>query len=44
MIFGKKMENEGVIMMNCGIYEKMKKLNDHVLKDTMFLVIKNGIN
>jgi hypothetical protein len=38
MIFGKKMKNEGVIMMNYGIYEKMKKSNDLVQKDIIFLV------
>jgi hypothetical protein len=44
MIFGKKMKNEGVIMMNCGIYEKMKKFNDLVQKDIISLVLKNGIS
>jgi hypothetical protein len=30
-IFGKKMKNEEVIMMNYGINERKKKFNDHVL-------------
>jgi hypothetical protein len=38
MIFGKQMKNEEVIMMNYGIYEKMKKFNDLVQKDIIFLV------
>jgi len=38
MIFGKMMKNEEVIMMNYGICERMKKFNDHVQKDIIFLV------
>jgi hypothetical protein len=44
MTYGKKMKNEEVVMMNYGIYEMMKKFNDHVLMDIIFQLLKNGIN
>jgi hypothetical protein len=37
-ISGKQMKNEKVVMMNYGIYEKMKKFNDHAQNDIIFLV------
>jgi hypothetical protein len=43
MISGKKMKNEEVVMMNYGIYEKMKKFNDHVQNDIMCQVKKSGV-